>query len=342
MRTDGEADGGGGGGGGGTHIHPLSLSIFFQGPRAFEPLPSSYTWKRQCRRRMAGRAFARSKFNRLVPLAHLPPPLQRVSPSDRWDGAGPLIEPHLIAKEGPSPSEHSHSLLFFCRPSTSLRRQRGGRRGALPSFLSWAASEIKFSGGRGTKKKGHKMGSPTPPRSTHRSRGAVAAGDEEEASEEREEGAWFDVTKKYQRCRKGRRNLIVAFFLLTCPGGGDAGPRCAGTGGGRLCCCWSVCCWGGGGGRGGEEKVMEELLCILLLEAGGGGLSGTGGPPLGLRTLMGTVSAAEGITMEVAVEGVQLLLLVVLFGFAGPVGRPSKGMASAAAAAVLSLTPGAK
>ena len=87
---------------------------------------------------------------------------------------------------------------------------------------------------------------------------------------------------------------------------------------------------------------MEELLCILLLEAGGGGFSGTGGPPLGLRTLMGTVSAAEGITMEVAVEGVQLLLLVVLFGFAGPVGRPSKGMASAAAAAVLSLTPGAK
>ena len=38
------------------------------------------------------------------------------------------------------------------------------------------------------------MGSPTPPRPTHCSRGAVAAGDEGEASEEREEGAWFDVT----------------------------------------------------------------------------------------------------------------------------------------------------
>ncbi len=136
-------------------IHSHS-QFFFQGRRAFEPLPSSYTWKRQCRRRMAGWAFARSKFNRLVPLAHLPPPLQWVSPSDRWDGAGPLIEPHLIAKEGPSPSENSHSLLFSAAlPLPCGDKEEGG------GGLSWAASEIKFSGGRGTKKKGHKMGSPT-------------------------------------------------------------------------------------------------------------------------------------------------------------------------------------
>ncbi len=111
-------------------IHSHS-QFFFQGARAFKPLPSSYTWKRQCRRRMAGRAFARSKFNRLVPLAHLPPPLQWVSPSDRWDGAGPLIEPHLIAKEGPLPSPSEHSLSpFFLPPfhflAATRRREEEG------------------------------------------------------------------------------------------------------------------------------------------------------------------------------------------------------------------------
>ena len=131
MRTDGEADGGGGGGGGGTHIHPLSLSIFFQGPRAFEPLPSSYTWKRQCRRRMAGRAFARSKFNRLVPLAHLPPS----SPVAGWRSWAP-DRASFDCKGGPPLPPSTLTLLFSAAlPLPCGDKEEGGGGHSPPSSL---------------------------------------------------------------------------------------------------------------------------------------------------------------------------------------------------------------
>ncbi len=133
MRTDGGADGGRRGGGG-THIHPLSLSIFFsraRGPSNLSPLrilgsvSAVVGWR-------GGPSLARN-LTASSPLLICPPPLQWLG-----GGAGPLIEPHLIAKEGPlpSPSEHSHSPFFSAAlPLPCGDKEEGGGGHSPPSSL---------------------------------------------------------------------------------------------------------------------------------------------------------------------------------------------------------------